>query len=312
MKQRLITGSMLVLMVAAFLLLQTVLAQLFDIFVGLVSVLCTIEFSNLLIKMGRPNNKNIAIGYAVALCIVNILFVTLGFTAIYLFITDIVLMLILFAVDYLLAITVYRNDLNTDTFKVSTGMTLNRFALFKSTNTLFAMVYPSLLFAFMYLINHFGHIGFRGINASLNSVNLGLMGILLVFAIASMSDTLAYIFGSMIRGPKLCPKISPNKTISGAAFGLIGGMIGAVVVYIIFAAIYPALGMKLWWKYLIIGFFGSMVSQLGDIFESYLKRKANVKDTSNILPGHGGVLDRVDAICFNTLFVFICMMLVLA
>ncbi len=312
MKQRLITGSMLVLMVAAFLLLQTVLAQLFDIFVGLVSVLCAIEFSNLLTKMGKPNNKNIAISYAVALCVVNILFVTLGFTAIYLFITDIALMLILFAVDYLLAITVYRNDLNTDTFKVSTGMTLNRFALYKSANTLFAMLYPSLLFAFMYLINHFGHIGFRGINASLNGVNLGLMGILLVFAIASMSDTLAYIFGSMIRGPKLCPKISPNKTISGAAFGLVGGMIGAVVVYIIFAAIFPALGMKLWWKYLIIGFFGSAISQLGDIFESYLKRKANVKDTSNILPGHGGVLDRVDAICFNTLFVFICMMLVLA
>ena len=69
---------------------------------------------------------------------------------------------------------------------------------------------------------------------------------------------------------------------------------------------------KIWWKFLFVGLFGSMISQVGDIFESFLKRKAGVKDSSNILPGHGGVLDRVDAICFNTLFVFICMLFIFA
>lgn len=313
MKQRIITGSMLVLLLVAFLLLQVVYAQVFDLFIGLVSVLGAIEFSNILTKMGRPNFKLVSIIYAVSVCLFNILFVTLGFTAIFLFITNVALMAVLYLFTFVLSISLYRQDLNQDAFRTSLDMNVNRFAFFKTNNTLYSMMYPTFILSFMYLINHIGTIGFTKITTTFSGVNIGIFGIVLVFAIASMSDTLAYIFGSMIRGPKLCPKISPNKTISGAVFGLVGGMIGAVVVYFIFYGIYPAVfAPAQFWKFLFVGLFGSAISQVGDIFESYLKRRAGVKDSSNMLPGHGGVLDRVDATIFNTLFVFMCLLFIFA
>lgn len=313
MKQRIFTGIVLVLMLVAFFILQVIYAQVFDLFIGLVSILGSIEFSNMLNKMGKPNYKSVGVIYAALLCFVNILFTSLGFTAIYLFVSNVVLLVLLYLLTFVLSITVYREYTVNDSFRTTLDIKPNKFAFFKSNNTLFNMMYPTFIFSFMYFINHIDTIGFVNITNNFSGVHIALFGLILIFAIACMSDTLAYIFGSMIRGPKLCPKISPNKTISGAIFGLIGGMIGAVVLYFVFYGIYPTTFIASdFWKFMLVGLFGSAVSQLGDIFESYLKRRAGIKDSSNILPGHGGVLDRVDAICFNTLFVFICLLLIFA
>ncbi len=102
------------------------------------------------------------------------------------------------------------------------------------------------------------------------------------------SDTGGYIIGNLIGGPKLA-KISPKKTISGA----IGSIIFSSIIFSI--SIY-FFSNYINFVFMIIGAFTSLACQLGDLFFSYLKRKAKIKDTGNFLPGHGGVLDRLDGI----------------
>ena len=102
------------------------------------------------------------------------------------------------------------------------------------------------------------------------------------------SDTGGYIIGNLIGGPKLA-KISPKKTISGA----IGSIIFSSIIFSI--SIY-FFSNNINFVVMIIGAFTSLACQLGDLFFSYLKRKAKIKDTGNFLPGHGGVLDRLDGI----------------
>ena len=111
---------------------------------------------------------------------------------------------------------------------------------------------------------------------------------LYLLSICIATDIGGYVFGKFFRGKKLT-KISPNKTYSG----LIGSYFFSIIVFIYF---YNQFNFTI--KFLILAFLISSISQLGDLFISYLKRKANMKDTSNLLPGHGGVLDRIDGIIF--------------
>ena len=129
-----------------------------------------------------------------------------------------------------------------------------------------------------------------------------------IWGIALLSDTFAYLVGSTLRGPKLCPKISPNKSWSGAIGGVLGGVLMGVITYLLIKnidamnIILTSTKINLAWL-MILGGLGSAVSQVGDIFESYLKRKSGVKDSGNFMPGHGGMLDRVDALMFCLVFV---------
>jgi phosphatidate cytidylyltransferase len=119
---------------------------------------------------------------------------------------------------------------------------------------------------------------------------------LYVISICFFTDIGGYIFGKTFGGKKLS-KISPNKTISGT----IGSFIFSVIpLIIIFNTNYLDLEFNI--NNILFSLLVSLVSQLGDLFVSYLKRKAGVKDTGKILPGHGGVLDRVDGIIFAVPF----------
>ena len=108
--------------------------------------------------------------------------------------------------------------------------------------------------------------------------------------VAIMSDIGGLVFGKMFKGKKLT-KISPNKTI----FGSVGAFIFSILLIPFF---YNILLNQNLMNMFIITITVSLTSQLGDLFISFLKRKANVKDTSDLLPGHGGVLDRIDGIIF--------------
>lgn len=121
---------------------------------------------------------------------------------------------------------------------------------------------------------------------------------LFVISICFFSDIGGYIFGKVIGGKKLT-KISPNKTISGS----IGSFIFSIIPLILFANL-SNFDFELNYNNLIFSLLVSLVNQLGDLFISYLKRKAKIKDTGKILPGHGGVLDRVDGIIFALPFSF--------
>ena len=105
------------------------------------------------------------------------------------------------------------------------------------------------------------------------------------------SDIGGFIFGKIFKGPKLT-SISPNKTVSGS----IGSFF---ITAIVFSSIIYYLKSDFSYTLLIISFFTSLSCQIGDLFFSLLKRKANIKDTGKIFPGHGGVLDRLDSIYFG-------------
>lgn len=107
-----------------------------------------------------------------------------------------------------------------------------------------------------------------------------------VMILSWSSDTSAYFVGRKFGGPLLAPKDSPNKTWSGA----IGAVVGSAITAIVFAYFIKA-DMALW---AIIGIVVSIAAQMGDLFESQVKRRHGVKDTSGFLPGHGGVMDRLD------------------
>lgn len=125
----------------------------------------------------------------------------------------------------------------------------------------------------------------------------GLVAILYIFAVVWATDIFAYFFGRMIGGPKLAPRISPGKTWSGAIFGLtFGTMTGGVVVLLV------AMNMS-WWA-IISACLISIFSQIGDLFESLIKRRFDAKDSSNLIPGHGGFMDRLDGIIFGVIIAF--------
>jgi phosphatidate cytidylyltransferase len=112
-------------------------------------------------------------------------------------------------------------------------------------------------------------------------------------------DTAAYFGGRLLGKHKLAPRTSPNKTVEGAIFGLAGALlIFGVVGPLFIRSLNPLL---LWYSGVIVGIFG----QLGDLVESRFKRDAGVKDTSSLLPGHGGFLDRFDSLIFVSPFLFI-------
>ena len=116
-----------------------------------------------------------------------------------------------------------------------------------------------------------------------------------IFMICVFSDIGGYMFGKIFGGKKLT-KISPKKTVSGSIGSFILSYIGFFVIYFYFNDL---LFVKLETELLIfIPFFISLICQLGDLFISYYKRKAKIKNTGNIIPGHGGLLDRIDGTIF--------------
>ena len=121
---------------------------------------------------------------------------------------------------------------------------------------------------------------------------------LFILVICIATDVGGYVFGKYFKGPKLT-KYSPNKTFAG----VIGGFIFSIFSMLIFNNIFsePNLSLKLMSLTVMI----SLISQLGDIIISYFKRKSNIKDTGKIIPGHGGLLDRIDGMIFAFPFSYI-------
>ena len=124
------------------------------------------------------------------------------------------------------------------------------------------------------------------------TVHLGSKLLTMFFATVMMTDTAAYYVGRAAGRHKLAPRISPGKTVEGAIGGLFGAMIAAVVCRWTF---FPGLPLS---HALLLGSAIGVIAQIGDLAESMLKRCAGVKDSGRLLPGHGGMLDRIDSILF--------------
>ncbi len=116
-----------------------------------------------------------------------------------------------------------------------------------------------------------------------------------LFGVVWGTDTLAYFTGRALGGPKLWPRVSPKKTWSGAIGGLVGGV--AIACIILFAS-----GVAPKWQHVAISVALSALTQLGDLFESSIKRRYGAKDAGTLIPGHGGVMDRLDGFIFAVIF----------
>ena len=128
-----------------------------------------------------------------------------------------------------------------------------------------------------------------GANLLRASPEYGFAATLWLFAVVWGTDVMAYLGGRLIGGPKLWPRVSPGKTWSGAIIGaLASAAIGAAVAALASPTPVKSLDMAL------MGLIVSVAAQAGDLFESALKRRAGVKDSSGLIPGHGGVMDRLD------------------
>jgi phosphatidate cytidylyltransferase len=171
--------------------------------------------------------------------------------------------------------------------------------------SLFASVYPTVLITILVFVNH---IQMPEALAEF-AFNSNLL-IPLIFAISPLSDVFAYLVGCSLKKvfpAKLAPTISPNKTVVGAIGGLLGGVIASGAVYGIYGAVAGSFAdMHIWLPvFLVVGLFGALATEFGDLVESCIKRKLGIKDMGKIMPGHGGILDRVDGTMFTSVVVYL-------
>ncbi|MCZ7502273.1 phosphatidate cytidylyltransferase [Rhizobium sp. SA279] len=166
--------------------------------------------------------------------------------------------------------------------------------------TLTAALFPILRGRNWWLVGGIFYAGLSGISlAAIRGDELtGFVSILFIFAVVWSTDILAYFVGRAIGGPKLAPSISPGKTWSGAIGGAVAAVVGGGAVSMAYHGRISVLVLGL---ALIL----SVFSQIGDLFESFVKRRFQVKDSSHLIPGHGGFMDRVDGLVFACFTVFL-------
>lgn len=234
-------------------------------------LLCTDEFYNITVKSGNHKNK-------ILFVVVNLVFYfSLTAFALWNPLPIIVFpsLLVIF-IPFILEVLI-----NNNSFEKSTG------------KIFFAIIYltvPLALLNFFYLLS--GSMDGR--------LNAGLLGFFLILWI---NDSFAYITGSLVGRTRLQSRISPGKTWEGTLGGLLFSLCGAWAL----SEIFPSWSLAVWLGFaLITVIFGTF----GDLFESVLKRRAGLKESGNLIPGHGGMLDRLDSLLLASPFVFIYLLLV--
>lgn len=297
MKTRVITGFFITIVYVAVLLLALYVHPIFfDVFIFLLALGGTYEMSKALSNSFSP-----------PILIIDLITLLLSFAAFwfaqYYFNTNAAGMTGFFIV--LVAMVIVTVIVTASSKKYVKG---------NAVSTIFIMLYPCSLLMFSLGLNGFIDISMSGVMGSTPFRNAGIT---LMFLVPTFTDIMAYLVGSTIKGKKLCPTISPNKTISGAIGGLFGGMFGAGIVLLLtfLATRYSVniLGLAMLtpsWagtiiSLLALGLFGSVFDQAGDLFASFIKRRSGIKDFSKLLPGHGGVLDRVDGFIFCGVFFYL-------
>jgi phosphatidate cytidylyltransferase len=174
-----------------------------------------------------------------------------------------------------------------------------------AATTLLGVLYTAGMLGFGYAIRYhdtvagYDVVGARQLSLGALSISIPPGGALLIFplVITWASDIGAFFVGRAIGGRKLIPSVSPGKTMSGAAGGLVASMVVALLYARTVLVPVAHLGFTPWGA-LLFGGIVSVAAQIGDLFESLIKREGGVKDSSRIIPGHGGVLDRLDSLIF--------------
>ncbi|NVJ06615.1 phosphatidate cytidylyltransferase [Myxococcus sp. AM001] len=152
-----------------------------------------------------------------------------------------------------------------------------------------------------HLVNGFlyGAVGLTAMSALRLLPDHGMAWVICALVITWANDTAAYFFGRFLGKHKLYPEVSPNKTWEGFFGGMLGSVGGMFIAQQFFFPVFTA------WDCVLLGIAGGILGPVGDLCESMLKRAYGVKDSGFLIPGHGGVLDRIDALLFNAPLVFV-------
>lgn len=315
MKKRLLTGLFILLVTGIFLATRYYTPYAFDAFVGIMAVMGVIEVTRVLERRRSFSSPLIVACFPAIMYIAMMLGIHYERDVWAYILYFVIIMISLFIINFL---STYLSTNNTQKEKDRYGVFESdaKYAFKKSMNSSFVMVYPAMLFICLFAINHFFDFAF------VDSLNIAdtdivvLFFLIFIFAVTMMTDTFALLVGMTLKGPKLCPTISPKKTISGAIGGLIFGTLSGILVYYLFTlnTIFSEAVLVLdfaIWKFAIIAFITSIVGQIGDLIASALKRSARVKDYGTLFPGHGGVMDRVDGLIFNSFCVLVAMFILI-
>ena len=291
MKKRLATSAVILIVTVGFVLLKMVSSLFFDVFALTISYACLYETLKAYKKLEKKPNV-MALYFIPA--IQFLIFVLAD-------IKSSILLSILLAVGLL--VYLLTNEIATYAKNRKYGLTEPNVSVLNSTLfdetklTMKIFAYPLLPLSFLFALNHLPY-------------EIGYIGIILIFVVAMLTDSTAYLVGRFWGKKKFIPEVSPNKTIAGVVGGFVGGIVGVLVCYFIFyyTGMFSVLnnfgkGVVVT-AFLIIAVVGSYANQLGDLVASALKRKSGLKDYSNIFPGHGGFMDRVDGLMFVAVVVY--------
>lgn len=166
--------------------------------------------------------------------------------------------------------------------------------------TIFSLIYPMALVSLAFALSREFPCG-------------GTFAISFAIFLPVFSDTFAYLVGSTLGKRKLCPSISPKKTVAGAIGGLLGSVLCAVTFFLLFDlyAVIPVGYVSFSDSvavravvFVVLGIVGGVLAEIGDLAASRIKRTINIKDFGSVFPGHGGVLDRLDSIMFTLVMFF--------
>ena len=268
--KRFLTGMLLTLITVAGFFLREIDYKIFDVIVLAVAVISSVEFNKTLKDRTSKTQKILSVTFTVVAFLVAVFIKKSLFTVVFLY----------------FSCTLVYSALSESSNKVD-----------KMAYYSLSLFYPTIPLIFISLINQMG--------------SFSLFALIILLSTTTATDTYAYFVGSKLKGRKLCEKISPNKTVSGAVGGLIGGTITGVLVYYIFklfgaSPFVGATELSAVAFIVISSTLSSIVTQLGDLFESSIKRSLGVKDMGSLLPGHGGMLDRIDGLMFNSVAVYFC------
>ena len=269
MKTRTLTSIVITIIMGLFFYLRTYSVKYFDLFIAILAIIASIEVTSVFKDRITKFQKIAAIIFPITLILVASF--AKGFLLSHIFAyISIIIIASIFGV----------NDNKTENI----------------SSCLFVLFYPAIPFMFISLVNNMGVIS--------------TFALVTVFASSWLTDIFAYVVGITVKGKKLCERISPNKTISGSIGGVIGGIVATLLTYFIFKylKVNPFAGageLSLIIFLIVTGVFFSIVTQVGDLFESFIKRGFGVKDFSSLLPGHGGITDRCDGLIFNSMAVYI-------
>ena len=311
--KRFFTGLIFTLVLIGTILLRDITLYFFDALIITAAVIACLEMSNVINKINLKNFKYIAMMYPIFMYFAYLASIHLQLNIILIISVQILLIILVFILSFVLrfiCLCAVKNKENINRKETKRHIANS---IKTASNTALICIYPGLIMGIVIVLNNVQ--SFHGVQS--NNADVGLLLLTLLFSITCTSDVFAFLVGYAFGGPKLCPFISPKKTITGSVGGIFFTTIVISITYYIFNStasfnnFFVTNDISLL-TFIILAIIGSIVSQAGDLIASKIKRNCGVKDFGTILPGHGGIIDRFDGIMFNSvlLLFFACIILI--